>query len=113
MVPHLTVLCGTRILGTPKPISSSSINRTPLITLRLFVLILFAVFRVGVGFSYADFGETVETTEDAAKNVHAFISIFFETFPQFAGRPLHLSGESYGVRFMCRLTQLQMVLKYF
>jgi hypothetical protein len=52
---------------------------------------------VGVGFSYADFGETVETTEDAAKNVHAFISIFFETFKQFSGRALHLSGESYGV----------------
>ncbi|EGO27192.1 hypothetical protein SERLADRAFT_413693 [Serpula lacrymans var. lacrymans S7.9] len=52
---------------------------------------------VGVGFSYADFGETVETTEDAAKNIHAFITIFFETFKQFTGRPLHLSGESYGV----------------
>ncbi|KAJ6612822.1 Alpha/Beta hydrolase protein [Mycena sp. CBHHK59/15] len=51
---------------------------------------------VGVGFSYADFGETIETTEDAAKNVHAFITIFFETFSQFAGRALHLSGESYG-----------------
>ncbi len=57
--------------------------------------------RVGVGFSYADFGETVETTEEAAKNVHAFISIFFETFKQFKGRPLHLSGESYGVKIDC------------
>lgn len=54
-------------------------------------------FRVGVGYSYADCGEVVETTEDAARNVHAFISIFFETFSQFKGRPLHLSGESYGV----------------
>ncbi|KAF8075840.1 peptidase S10 serine carboxypeptidase [Lyophyllum atratum] len=55
---------------------------------------------VGVGFSYADFGETVETTEEAAKNVHAFITIFFETFKQFSGRPLHLSGESYGGRYL-------------
>ncbi|OCH95860.1 peptidase S10, serine carboxypeptidase [Obba rivulosa] len=55
---------------------------------------------IGVGFSYADHGETVETTEDAARNVHAFISIFFETFSQFAGRPLHLSGESYGGRYL-------------
>lgn len=39
----------------------------------------------------------METTEDAAKNIHAFITIFFETFSQFSGRPLHLSGESYGV----------------
>ncbi|KAG5650780.1 hypothetical protein H0H81_011078 [Sphagnurus paluster] len=55
---------------------------------------------VGVGFSYADFGETVETTEAAAKNVHAFLSIFFETFKQFSGRALHLSGESYGGRYL-------------
>lgn len=52
---------------------------------------------VGVGFSYADYGEAIETTEEAAKNVHAFITIFFETFKQFSGRPFHLSGESYGV----------------
>ncbi|TRM68590.1 peptidase S10 serine carboxypeptidase [Schizophyllum amplum] len=56
--------------------------------------------KVGVGFSYADFGETVETTEEAAKNVHAFITIFLETFTQLAGRPLHLSGESYGGRYL-------------
>lgn len=53
--------------------------------------------RVGVGFSYADYGETVETTEEASENVHAFLSIFFETFSEFSGRPLHLAGESYGV----------------
>jgi carboxypeptidase C (cathepsin A) len=29
--------------------------------------------------------------------VHAFITIFFEVFKQFEGRPLHLAGESYGV----------------
>ena len=29
--------------------------------------------------------------------MYAFINIFFDTFPQFSGRPLHLSGESYGV----------------
>ncbi|KAI0698881.1 Alpha/Beta hydrolase protein [Cytidiella melzeri] len=55
---------------------------------------------VGVGYSYAEHGETVETTEDAAKNVHAFINIFFDTFPQFSGRPLHLSGESYAGRYL-------------
>lgn len=55
---------------------------------------------VGVGYSYADYGETVETTEDAARNVHAFITIFFETFSEFSGRPIHLSGESYGGRYL-------------
>ncbi|KAF9033067.1 peptidase S10 serine carboxypeptidase [Hymenopellis radicata] len=55
---------------------------------------------VGVGFSYADYGEVIETTEDAAKNIHAFITIFFETFTQFSGRKLHLAGESYGGRYL-------------
>ncbi|KAF8632022.1 hypothetical protein AX17_004965 [Amanita inopinata Kibby_2008] len=55
---------------------------------------------VGVGFSYAEYGETIETTEQAAKNVHAFISIFFETFKQFSGRPFHLAGESYGGHYI-------------
>ncbi|KAF9076682.1 peptidase S10 serine carboxypeptidase [Rhodocollybia butyracea] len=55
---------------------------------------------VGVGFSYADYGEIIQTTEEASKNVHAFITIFFETFTQFNGRPLHLSGESYGGRYL-------------
>lgn len=31
------------------------------------------VIRVGVGFSYADYGETIETTEDAARNIYAFV----------------------------------------
>jgi carboxypeptidase C (cathepsin A) len=52
---------------------------------------------IGVGFSYSQHGETIETTETAAKNIHAFVSIFFQTF-NLAGRPFHLSGESYGVR---------------
>ncbi|KAI0260964.1 peptidase S10 serine carboxypeptidase [Gloeopeniophorella convolvens] len=55
---------------------------------------------VGVGFSYQDHGDAVGTTEDAAKDLHAFLSIFFETFPQFSGRALHLSGESYGGRYL-------------
>ncbi|EJU04544.1 serine carboxypeptidase [Dacryopinax primogenitus] len=55
---------------------------------------------VGVGYSYADFGETVSTSEDAAKNVQAFIVIFFETFKQFQGRAFHMAGESYGGRYL-------------
>ena len=50
-----------------------------------------------VGFSYADYGEHVSTTEEAAKDVASFLSLWFEAFPQFEGRTLHLSGESYGV----------------
>ncbi|KZO98288.1 serine carboxypeptidase [Calocera viscosa TUFC12733] len=55
---------------------------------------------VNVGFSYADFGETVYTTEDASKNAAAFAFIFTEAFPQFKGRPFHLAGSSYGGRYV-------------
>ncbi|OAX41425.1 serine carboxypeptidase [Rhizopogon vinicolor AM-OR11-026] len=55
---------------------------------------------IGVGFSYADYGETVSTTEDAAKDIAAFIAIFVENFSQFKGRALHMAGESYGGRYI-------------
>lgn len=69
---------------------------------------------IGVGFSYADYGEyvvrmhncarvhaadmTQSTTEEAAKDIAAFVTIFFEHFSKFKGRPFHMAGESYGVR---------------
>ncbi|THU81280.1 alpha/beta-hydrolase, partial [Dendrothele bispora CBS 962.96] len=47
---------------------------------------------IGVGFSYADYGEYVATTEDAAKDMAAFVGIFFENFSQFRGRTFHMAG---------------------
>ncbi|KAF8959809.1 serine carboxypeptidase [Flammula alnicola] len=55
---------------------------------------------IGVGFSYAEHGEFVGTSEDAAKDVAAFVSIFFENFSQFKGRAFHMAGESYGGRYL-------------
>ncbi|KAF9240283.1 Alpha/Beta hydrolase protein, partial [Melanogaster broomeanus] len=55
---------------------------------------------IGVGFSYADYGESVSTTEEAAKDVAAFVAIFFENFSQFKGRPFHMAGQSYGGRYL-------------
>ncbi|KAF7785226.1 hypothetical protein Agabi119p4_1391 [Agaricus bisporus var. burnettii] len=55
---------------------------------------------VGTGFSYAGFGETVYTSEDAAVDVAAFVSIFFDNFSQFKGRSFHMAGESYGGRYL-------------
>ncbi|KDQ49579.1 hypothetical protein JAAARDRAFT_200740 [Jaapia argillacea MUCL 33604] len=55
---------------------------------------------IGVGFSYAEYGEHVSTTEEAAKDIAAFVSIFFENFSQFKGRPFHMAGESYGGRYI-------------
>ncbi|KAI1792225.1 serine carboxypeptidase [Ganoderma leucocontextum] len=55
---------------------------------------------VGVGFSYAEYGESVGTTKEAGDDITAFMSIFFEHFTKFKGRALHLSGESYGGRYI-------------
>jgi hypothetical protein len=88
---------GTRTAGIMKPTFSSWTNRTSRDLRLRRIAAAEQPRRVGVGFSYADYGEVVETTEDAAKNVQAFITIFFETFTQFSGRPFHLSGESYAV----------------
>lgn len=87
----------TLIRGITRPIYSSSISRE---SIRLYdhrENSFHDTHSVGVGYSYAEFGETVETTEEAARNVYAFLTIFFETFKQFTGRRFHLSGESYAV----------------
>lgn len=72
---------------------------------------------VGVGFSYAEYGEHVvshifrrpsfvysmaaqDTSEDAAKDIAAFVAIFFENFSSFKGRAFHMAGESYGVSLL-------------
>ncbi|EPQ61308.1 serine carboxypeptidase [Gloeophyllum trabeum ATCC 11539] len=55
---------------------------------------------VGVGFSYAEYGEYVSTTEEAAKDIAAFVAIFFENFISLRGRAFHMAGESYGGRYV-------------
>jgi carboxypeptidase C (cathepsin A) len=37
------------------------------------------------------------TTEEAAKDIAAFLAIFFESMDGLKGRALHIAGESYGV----------------
>ncbi|KAG6864720.1 hypothetical protein C0991_007673 [Blastosporella zonata] len=55
---------------------------------------------IGVGYSYADYGEAVGTSEDAAADIAAFVAIFFENFSKFKGRAFHMAGESYGGRYI-------------
>ncbi|KAG6900567.1 hypothetical protein C0993_008721 [Termitomyces sp. T159_Od127] len=55
---------------------------------------------IGVGYSYADYGEFVGTSEDAAVDIAAFVVIFFENFSKFKGRAFHMAGESYGGRYI-------------
>ncbi|CAN6615870.1 carboxypeptidase Y [Trichomonascus vanleenenianus] len=53
---------------------------------------------VNVGFSYSS--NTVDNTRDAAKDVYAFLSLFFKQFPQYSGKGLHIAGESYGGHYV-------------
>lgn len=62
--------------------------------------VMFVEQPVGVGFSYADYGEEVGTSEEAAVDIAAFVAIFFEHFVQFKGRRFHMAGESYGGRYI-------------
>lgn len=79
---------------------------------------------IGVGFSYADYGEHVvslpcssptglcphgswysyltaqSNTEEAAEDVAVFVALFFEHFTKFKGRRFHMAGESYGGRYL-------------
>ncbi len=51
----------------------------------------------GVGNSYStDTSDYVVGDERAAEDVYHFLLAFVERYPQYAGRPLYLSGESYG-----------------
>jgi hypothetical protein len=55
---------------------------------------------VGVGFSYADHGEHVSTTEEAALDAAALSFVFFEHFRELKGNAFHMAGESYGGRYI-------------
>ncbi|KAJ9118615.1 hypothetical protein QFC22_003835 [Naganishia vaughanmartiniae] len=62
--------------------------------------VIFLEQPIGVSFSYGKHGQTTSTTEEAAVDVQAFVSIFFQTFKEFKGREYFMSGESYGGRYL-------------
>ncbi|KAJ8482319.1 hypothetical protein ONZ51_g5445 [Trametes cubensis] len=86
-------------LGPCRAASSNSTERHPW-SWNEQANIFFVDQPVDVGFSYADYGESTTTTLEAANDIAAFISIFFEHFTKLKGRALHLAGESYGGRYI-------------
>ncbi|KAJ8089025.1 hypothetical protein PM082_014273 [Marasmius tenuissimus] len=62
--------------------------------------LLFVDQPVGTGFSFAEYGEYVDTTEDAALDMAVFVAKFFEHFSHFQGNGFHFAGESYAGRFL-------------
>jgi cathepsin A (carboxypeptidase C) len=62
--------------------------------------IIFLDEPLGVGLSYSRHGQKVGTTEEAALDVQAFLSLFFQTFKSFAKNDFYMAGESYGGRYL-------------
>lgn len=58
--------------------------------------IIFLDQPVNVGYSYADGDTTVDSSPVAGKDVHAFLELFMNRFPQYSEKPFHLAAESYG-----------------
>jgi len=58
--------------------------------------IIFLDQPVNVGYSYADGGTTVDSSPVAGKDVHAFLELFLNRFPQYSEKPFHIAAESYG-----------------
>jgi cathepsin A (carboxypeptidase C) len=48
---------------------------------------------VNVGYSYSD--KSVSSTQAAGKDVYAFLTMFFDKFPEYAQQDFHITGESY------------------
>ncbi|KAK2728895.1 carboxypeptidase y [Colletotrichum kahawae] len=68
----------------------------------------------GVGFSYVDNpsedASYPSRAEDSSLDAVAFIKLFYEAFPDFAGVDLHLAGESYAGRYIPALASA--ILEY-
>lgn len=53
---------------------------------------------VNTGYSYSE--HSVSDTVTAGKDVYAFLSLFFEQFPEYANLDFHIVGESYGGHYV-------------
>ncbi|KAL4068599.1 Alpha/Beta hydrolase protein [Scleroderma yunnanense] len=58
--------------------------------------IIFLDQPINVGFSYAEDGSKVETSQLAGKDVYTFLELFLNRFPEYSKQPFHLAAESYG-----------------
>ncbi|KAJ7637079.1 serine carboxypeptidase [Roridomyces roridus] len=59
--------------------------------------IIFLDQPVDVGFSYtSDPAAAVKGCAEAAQDVYSFLQLFLQQFPQYAGLPFHVAGESFG-----------------
>ncbi|KAJ2982183.1 hypothetical protein NQ176_g1553 [Zarea fungicola] len=59
--------------------------------------VLFLDQPVNTGYSY---GEDVDTTLAASKDIYALLKLFFQQFPQYAKQDFHIAGESYAGHYI-------------
>ncbi|KAJ6786716.1 hypothetical protein PWT90_08974 [Aphanocladium album] len=59
--------------------------------------LLFLDQPVNTGYSY---GEGVDTTLAASKDIYALLKLFFQQFPQYAKQDFHIAGESYAGHYI-------------
>ena len=55
---------------------------------------------VNTGFSYSSDNTSVFDSITASKDVYAFLTLFFDSFPEYQTNPFHMAGESYVGRYM-------------
>ena len=65
--------------------------------------IIFLDQPVNTGFSYSKFN--VESTQAAAKDIYALLTLFFHEFTDYAKQDFHIAGESYGGHYVPAMTK--------
>lgn len=61
---------------------------------------LFVDQPVGTGFSKAKIIDYVKNETEIAEDFYLFMTKFVETYPEFKGRPLYITGESYAGHYI-------------
>jgi len=57
---------------------------------------------IGTGFSYSDPEEFLTNMDGAAAEFVTFMANLYEMYPQFKGKPLYMTGESYAGKYLPR-----------
>ncbi|KAI5965999.1 CPYA [Candida margitis] len=60
--------------------------------------VIFIDSPVNVGYSYSS--NSVTTADASAKDIYAFLELFFKQFPQYSKLDFHISGESYAGHYL-------------
>lgn len=64
---------------------------------------------LNVGYSYGSGGAS--NTDAAAKDVYAFLQLFFKEFPKYADLDFHISGESCKLLLSCNTEEQKSPLR--